>query len=116
MTISILILFLLSFPLALVVHEAGHYAAARLLGYPARLIFCRKGPGIEWGTNERISPPGDRFAVAAAGPGVSMLAGGLMMVAGVEWGSIVGIVGLMQLLPLPHSDGMVMWGVLRGRR
>lgn len=110
LTVSLGLLLLMLF--AVCVHEAGHYLMARSLGYPARLIVCRKGVGVRWGIDERVSPPADRLLVTAAGPGVSLIVGGLLALL---WAPAVLIAcfGAVQLVPLQDSDGWHMWKVLR---
>lgn len=101
---------------ALATHEAGHWVAARALGYPARIVVRWAGPGTIWGSDEVISSHRDRFLVAVSGPGANIV------VAAAAWAlavpsvpSLFAFVGVAQLLPFGPSDGSHMLRALRGR-
>lgn len=93
----------------LAVHECGHWWAARALGYDARIVVRWLGPGTVWATCGRRPSRRHRMVVSAAGPAASVAAAVWM----VAWWTpcwplavVVANVGLLQLLPLPRSDGM----------
>lgn len=106
--------FLIAIPAALLAHEAGHWAVARALGYPARLKLTWVGPATAWGSNDRISPKRDRIAVAAAGAAANVALAGLALSVGATAAAQVSlVVGLMQLVPLGPSDGTHILRALR---
>ncbi len=91
---------------AVAVHEVGHWSAARILGYPARIVVRWLGPGTMWGSDDVISPDRHRLAVAAAGPGANILVAAAAFAAGFPMVALVSLaVGLPQLVPVGPSDG-----------
>lgn len=92
-----------------VVHEIGHYGAASVLGYDAHIVVRRCGFQVGVGTlwsSDRLPPPSHRMLVTAAGPLASLAAGAAGALAYWPFGVIVAGIGLAQLIPLPHSDGV----------
>jgi Zn-dependent protease len=95
----------LGVPAVVGVHEAGHYIAARMLGYRPRLVACWKGVGIEWG-NAAV-PLRTRGLVTLAGPAASLLYGAAVGWAGVSLVALMSLeLAVLNLLPLPRSDGL----------
>lgn len=89
-------------PLALAVHELGHWTAARLLGYPTRLGWrsCR------WGSDDRISPARHRRIVSAYGPAANLAAGLALTLAGLELlGAVQLLLAAFCLIPAGRLDG-----------
>ena len=58
---------------SLAAHEAGHAAAARMLGFPVRFGVGWLGPYVRWGSDARVATGRERFLVAAWGPMVNLL-------------------------------------------
>jgi len=107
--------FLAAVVIGLAIHEAGHFFAARSLGYPAKIVLTRRGPGTQWGSDDVESSRRDRLLVTLAGPLASAAGGMVLLAAGYPLWPLVAYVGLVQLLPLPHADGLRAWRTLRGR-
>lgn len=130
--------FLLAVLLALsplVIHEMGHWAVLRRLRVPVDEVWLGLGPAILHLGRLRIGmlpiggavvprpelykalAPGERMAVALAGPAASLLYGGLLLAAA-EWMPLTGgwkgleiLAGLnfwlaaLNLVPVPPLDG-----------
>ena len=90
---------------AIVVHECGHALAARFFHFR----FLGIGFGI-FGPYVRVFGNYCRrqnVLVALAGPGANCLAGGILARCGLPaTGLLVAAVGLINLLPIPGSDGI----------
>lgn len=96
------------------VHEAGHWAAARALGLNTRWVIGRKGFGVMYwvgdGETHRVIPR-HRIAVSLAGPGANLLLAFLYAPALLP--NI--LLGLANLIPfLPGSDGSRILKAARG--
>jgi membrane-associated protease RseP (regulator of RpoE activity) len=119
----------------LVIHEMGHWAVLRRLGVPVDQVWIGLGPMIAKWRGLRIGmlpiggavvprpeayqalAPGQRMAVALAGPAASLLYGVLLFAvaewtrAGGTWKSLELIAGLnfwlaaLNLIPVPPLDG-----------
>lgn len=101
--------------LALVAHEAGHVAVARLLGVRLTgVAFGRRGFGVRLGRPEIILSRRARALIAAGGPVASLL----VMLTGpaalplLVLGSLALL--LVNLIPSGHSDGGKIWREVRG--
>lgn len=93
---------------ALVVHEAGHFAAARALRLPARLVLTRHGPGVAIGSDDLRLEPRQIRLTAAAGPAANvalaaLASGGLAPLPELALLSLV--FAAANLIPLRRSDG-----------
>ncbi len=100
---------------ALAVHESGHYVAARVLGYPARVVVRWAGPATIWGSDDVISSHRHRFLVAVSGPAANLAVAGAAWAAGVP--AVPGLfllIGVAQLVPFGPSDGSHALKALRG--
>ena len=91
---------------AAALHEAGHWAALRLLG--AKVAFVRVSMfGAEMRTEGRLSYGGELLAVLT-GPAVNLAAGMLLAAKGDPWlaaGGAQVVLGLFNLLPVGPLDG-----------
>jgi len=90
---------------AIVIHECGHAIAAWLFHFRFLGIgFGVLGPYVRVFGNYR---PRQNAIVALAGPGANCLAGGILMRFGLPvTGLLVAAIGLINLLPVPGSDGL----------
>jgi hypothetical protein len=97
---------------AIAIHEAGHFGAARVLGYRPRLVFSKLGVGTAWG-DESVRN-GVRAFVSAAGPGASFLLAGLFYLGGQDFLALASLeLCIVNLLPFRNSDGRKIWRALR---
>jgi hypothetical protein len=90
---------------AIVIHEAGHALAAWIFQFRfVGIGFGVLGPYIRvFGNYGRR----ENAIVALAGPGANCLAGGILAQLGLPaTGLLVASVGLVNLLPIPGSDGL----------
>ena len=89
---------------AVVIHECGHAIAAWLFRFRFLGIgFGVFGPYVRVFGNYRRR---QNAIVALAGPGANCLAGGILMRLGLPaTGVLVASVGIINLLPVPGSDG-----------
>jgi hypothetical protein len=113
--IESMIVVAVAFVVAGCVHEEGHWLAARLLRYPARFVLTRHGPGVQWGSDDRISTRRHRIIVTAAGPAANLLFA--VEAAGMGWNTIAAVsfvFGCIQLLPFGPSDGHHLLTALKG--
>jgi len=90
---------------AIVIHECGHAIAAWLFRFRFMGIgFGILGPYVRVFGNHRRR---QNAIVALAGPGANCLAGGILVRLGLPAiGLLVASVGLVNLLPIPGSDGL----------
>ena len=90
---------------AIVIHECGHALAAWIFRF--RFIgigFGILGPYVRVFGNYRRT---ENAIVALAGPGANCLAGGILAKLGMPaTGLLIAGVGLINLLPIPGSDGL----------
>jgi Zn-dependent protease len=90
---------------AIVIHECGHALAAWIFRF--RFIgigFGILGPYLRVFGNYRRK---QNAIVALAGPGANCLAGGILATLGMPViGLLVAAVGIVNLLPIPGSDGL----------
>ena len=90
---------------AIVIHECGHALAAWIFRF--RFIgigFGILGPYVRVFGNYRRT---ENAIVALAGPGANCLAGGILAKFGMPAaGLLVAGVGIINLLPIPGSDGL----------
>jgi hypothetical protein len=100
------------FVLAYAIHELGHFLAAEVFGIKTKSVRLGwRGVAI---VRER-GPWFDSLVVAAAGPAVSLLCAGLTF--HLDGFTIANLyVGLVNLIPMPHSDGDHILECLRGMR
>lgn len=90
----------------LVVHEAGHAAAAIVLGIPARPIVTRHGVGMAIGSDDRRLTRSEICITASAGPIANVAFAAVAAAAGVGLLVLPSILfGLFCLIPVPRSDG-----------
>ena len=94
---------LAAFVLAVTVHEAGHAFAAIALGRRPRLF-------VRWPWTFGVAVPtigrGADGLVALAGPAASLaLAYGAILTGHSTVALVSGLLGLLNLLPVPRSDG-----------
>ncbi len=94
---------------ALLIHESGHALAAWVFHFQFLGIgFSILGPYVRVFGN--YSRP-ENAIVALAGPGANCLAGAVLSAVGLPaTGLLVALVGLINLLPIPGSDG---WRAVR---
>lgn len=99
---------------ALVVHEAGHAAAAQTLRLPWRPTLTWHGPGVTIGNAATRLAPWQLVVTSAAGPAANLLLAAIAYQAGMPLLVLTSLeFAVVNLLPLPHSDGARM---LRPRR
>jgi stage IV sporulation protein FB len=93
--------------IAIVSHEAGHAAAAQAVGLQWR-PFVR----LPWKIGVAVVAPGsgirprDDLLIALAGPGASALLAALTFQVSPWLSLLSGLVAVLNLLPLPGSDGL----------
>lgn len=94
----------------LLIHEMGHYIAARMLGARAELpIFMVIGAFVRYENNPRTLR--DDFIVSAAGPVLGTIGAALMYAFGgnnplwLHAASLGFVLNLFQLIPVPPFDG-----------
>lgn len=98
---------------AVTVHEAGHVAAAKCCGLRLAGVWLGK-----WGSPYvRLAGTANarqRAAIALGGPLGSVVGGlGVWLTFGTPLiGAFVAALGVVQLLPFPHSDGRKAWKAL----
>lgn len=95
------------------VHEEGHYLAARCLRYPAKF----KLRGVKWGSDDVLSPPSHRMIVAAAGP----LASFLFFFEALElgWSNLAVatlLMAVVNIIPFKYGDGRNIINALEAMR
>lgn len=110
---TILSIILLTFAL-MAVHEAGHALVAHLLGLHFHIAIVRN----PWRLVVGVMFPGDVIAkqdlmIAIGGPLASILIG-IALLPITDTGAAISIlIGLLNLLPLRHSDG---WRIARAAK
>ncbi len=108
MSIGTIILMILWAGIAVVCHEAGHWCAARWLGYQPRPVVTWKGPGIRW---DATGAPDEHHAiVAASGPLASVLLVAVAFAVGLGWLAACSTeLAVVNLIPFRNSDGRHLW-------
>lgn len=97
-----------------VAHEAGHAAAAQMLGLPWKPVLGRWGrPGIRIGSDDRRLTRRERAITAAAGPVVSIALGVALWTVN-PFVAVVSLDLAFWNLILPSSDGAAVLRALRG--
>lgn len=98
--------------LACLIHEAGHAATAQAFGLPWRVGIGWLGPYVRITGRYRWH---ENAAVALGGPMANLLSACVLWLAmGMPaTGLLVGLVGAVNLLPVPKSD---MWNLLQALR
>jgi Zn-dependent protease len=94
----------------LLVHEAGHAAAATALRLPWRPVLTRRGPGVVIGRADLVLSRYQVVVTAAGGPAANLAAAFAISAAhlGLSFGFVAFLsilFALLNLLPFPHSDG-----------
>ena len=104
--------------LAVGLHELGHLAAAWDRGLSTRLVAGWRGVGVAYWREDAQAgsrlPRSDRLFVSAMGPVVSLIAAGDAWVLGLGMFAVVSfLVGILNLAPVPGSDG---WRIMEAVR
>ena len=94
-------------------HEAGHAAAALALGYRVRPFARIYAAGIAVVVPDTGLPPAHDLTIALAGPAASFALTAATMTSQPVLAGLSAIVGLLNLVPLPGSDGMRAWRACR---
>lgn len=100
---------------ALIIHEAGHALAVILTraGKVQGLVFHLKGIGLKW--EPYSHDPIKRSVVSLSGSAVNLGLATLFIIAGFEILALANLVfGVVNLLPLPGSDGLRAYGSIKG--
>ena len=101
---------------AVVLHESAHVICASLLGIKVKRI------GINWHGPYIVRDPGmplQNFAISLSGPMANLVSTGLVFFAAwfgwwiVSFAFMSLILGVYNLLPLPHSDGQRAMSLLK---
>lgn len=121
---AVLCILLVAFPLSIVLyiltavllHELGHLLCAAVFHvYPTRVVLSARGVGITMDLGGLSGPC--RFAVALAGPAVNLC---MCVPAALLdfrlWAIVNGIVGLLNLIPIPGLDGGDLLQIVLERR
>jgi len=90
--------------LHMVIHEIGHILAAWMVGSEIKQVGMNLlGPFVR---RTSAKTPGRNVFVALAGPGVNILTWVVFTICGLPHAWIALYIGVLNLLPLPHSDFM----------
>jgi Zn-dependent protease len=102
--------FWLSLLAALLVHESAHLAAAYLTGVRVKRVgLSWKGPYV---VREPGTPMQNTF-ISLAGPGINLILCALCWRSLGMFAWVNGLLGILNLLPVPASDGLRVYRIWR---
>jgi hypothetical protein len=98
--------------LHMVIHEIGHILAAYMVGSQIKQVGVNMlGPFVR---RTPAKTPGRNAFVALAGPGINILTWLVFAICGLPHAWVALYIGVLNLLPLPHSDFIKAVEYLRG--